>query len=195
MGKLVFRYGAMNAAKSANLCMMAYNFRSKGLHVFVAKLAMHGRWGEAASTVHSRANLSLEADLLVTESTDLTVSVPIPAQYHCVLVDEAQFLTCAQVEQLRALTRHTNVFCYGLRTHFLTHTFAGSQRLLEVADTIEEIKTTCTQCPRKAIFNAKFEMREGVLHVMKHGGQIIDIGAEEKYCALCWQCFDSAPSV
>lgn len=193
MGKLVFRYGAMNAAKSASLCMMAHNYRSKDLKVLVVKTCMASRWGEAADAVHSRANLSVTADVMVEPDTDLLAKLSsylFPQNaYHIVLVDECQFLTSVQVEALRTLAQHVNIYCYGLRTHFLSRAFEGSMRLLELADTIEEIKTPCTHCPRKAIINAKFREVDGRREYVKTGNEIIDIGAEDKYAALCWTCY------
>lgn len=193
MGKLVFRYGAMNAAKSASVCMMAHNYRSKDLSVLVLKTTMPSRWGEAADAVHSRTNLSVTADVVIDASTDVFAHLYndlVPqSKYHCLLVDECQFLTATQVEALRTLAQHVNIYCYGLRTHFLSRAFEGSMRLLELADTIEEIKTPCSHCPRKAIINAKFRDVNGKRMYVKTGNDIIDIGAEDKYAALCWTCF------
>lgn len=194
MGKLVFRYGAMNAAKSASLCMMAHNYRSKQLSVLVIKTRMPSRWGEAEDAVHSRTNLTVTADLLIDADTDLFAALQVSLvlcsnKYHCVLVDECQFLTAAQVEALRTMAQYVNIYCYGLRTHYLSRAFEGSMRLLELADTIEEIKTPCSLCPRKAIINAKFREVDGQRQIVKTSENIVDIGAEDKYIALCWACY------
>ncbi|MCU0685221.1 MAG: thymidine kinase [Polyangiaceae bacterium] len=105
---------------------------------------------------------------------------------HCVLVDEAQFLSTALVEQLRRLTLSHNVpvICYGLRTDFQTRLFEGSQRLLELADSIEEVKVTCQFCNRKAIFNMRFVDGKPTLV-----GEQVQLGGDESYAPCCYTCF------
>ncbi len=107
-------------------------------------------------------------------------------QVNCVLVDEAQFLDPSQIDQLRAITLLWNVpvICYGLRTDFRTNLFPGSKRLMEVADAIEEVKTTCQFCNKKAVFNLK--------HVNGRAdctGPAVQLGAEEKYFPTCFPCY------
>ena len=106
--------------------------------------------------------------------------------FDCVLVDEAQFLAPAVIDQLRVLTRRVDVpvICYGLRTDFRTRLFAGTRRLLEIADAIEEIKTTCAFCNKKAIFNLK--LVDGIPSL---SGPSVEMGAEEKFLPACYACY------
>ena len=182
MPKLYFRHGTMGSAKTLNLLAVAHNYRQQKKRVLILKPRIDDRYG--AGVVESRAGLRAEADLLLDRGTVLD-----PSRFEgidCVLVDEAQFLSAALVEQLRRLTRTPGlpVICYGLRTDFRTRLFEGSARLLELADSIEEVKTTCTYCNRKAIFNLKH--RGGVATV---DGPSVDLGAEEKYYPVCHCCY------
>ena len=108
----------------------------------------------------------------------------------CILVDESQFLCEKHVEQLRYLTRYLPVICYGLKTDYRTKLFTGSKRILELADSIEEIKTICVDCGKKSIINAKFFSDEGKKTIIKNGDDAIDIGYEEKYQSMCWNCWN-----
>jgi thymidine kinase len=158
LAKLYFRHGTMDSAKTLNLLAVAHNYRSQGKRVLLVKPRIDDRFGAAA--IRSRAGIEAEADLLVDADTVLD-----PAAFRgidCVLVDEAQFLSAAVIDQLRALTHGgPPVICYGLRTDFRTHLFEGSRRLLELADSIEEVKVTCQFCNRKAIFNLRMQARTG----------------------------------
>lgn len=153
MAKLYFRYGAMGSAKTLNLLAVRHNYELQGKRVVLIKPCTDDRFG--AQVVRSRAGLSHEADLLVDDDT------PLQPEFfqglHCVLVDEGQFLSPLMVERLREATRlyDVPVIAYGLRTDFQTRLFPGSRRLLELADAVEEIKTTCTFCNRKAVFNLR----------------------------------------
>ena len=146
--------------------------------------ALDVRFGEGAVT--SRAGLSQVADFLLGPDTDILTLPVAGTKMHCILVDEAQFLNPAQIDQLRLVTTLWNVpvICYGLRTDFRTHLFPGSQRLLEVADTIEEVKTTCHFCNAKAILNLKHV--DGVADTT---GPAVQLGAEEKYFPTCFNCY------
>ena len=182
MAKLYFRYGAMGSAKTLNLLAVRHNYELQGKRVVLIKPRTDDRF--VAQTVRSRAGLEHEADLLVEEDTDF------PASFfqglHCVLVDEGQFLSPRTVERLRDATREFNVpvIAYGLRTDFATRLFPGSQRLLELADAIEEIKTTCMFCNRKAVFN----LRHG-----SDGKAIIDgpqvLLGDATYSPVCHGCY------
>lgn len=187
MGKLVFKYGAMNSAKTASLCMMAHNFRSKGRSVFIIKPAVDTRF-EDGQVIWSRTNLLQHPDCIAESTTDLRECVD-HKEVDLMLVDEAQFLTPAQVEQLRTFTRTTTVVCFGLRTDYRGALFPASARLFELADTIEEVKTPCTTCANKGIMNAKFREVNGYREIVKAGSELIEIGAEDRYCALCWCCW------
>jgi thymidine kinase len=173
----------MGSAKTLNLLAVAHNYKSQGKRVLLLKPRLDVRFGAAEIT--SRAGLSAEADVLVDEQTVLD-----PAQFEglsCVLVDEAQFLAPSLVEQLRRLTRRPGVpvICYGLRTDFRTRLFAGSQRLMELADSVEEVKVTCQFCNRKAIFNLRTVDGTPTFE----GAQVM-LGAEESYAPVCHQCFE-----
>lgn len=182
MAKLYFRHGTMGSAKTLNLLAVAHNYRAQGKRVLLIKPRMDTRFGDAA--IVSRAGLNAEADVLVDANTTLD-----PSQFeglHCVLVDEAQFLSTHVIEQLRriTLTHNVPVICYGLRTDFQTHLFEGSKRLLELADSIEEVKVTCQFCNRKAILNIRF-----INGVPTLEGAQIEIGAEERYSPACYACY------
>jgi thymidine kinase len=172
MAKLYFRYGAMCSSKSLNLLAVVHNYREQKKRVIVIKPRLDARFAEGA--VVSRAGLSAPADLLV--DADTLLDPALFTGLHCVLVDEAQFLSAYVVDQLRLLshTCRVPVLCYGLRTDFLMRTFPGSRRLLELADTIEEVKTTCQFCNRKAVYNMRLA---GDGRPTAEGAQV-ELGAE-----------------
>jgi thymidine kinase len=182
MAKLYFRHGTMTSAKTLNLLAVAHNYRTQGKRVVVLKPRLDDRFG--TKKVVSRAGLECDADMLLEPTTSLD-----PEKFEgidCVLVDEAQFLSAHVIEQLRSLARKIPVICYGLRTDFRTHLFEGSKRLMELADSIEEIKVTCQFCNRKAIFNMRFENGKPTLD-----GAQVALGAEEKYLPVCFSCWDA----
>ena len=184
MAKLYFRHGTMDSAKTLNLLAVAHNYRSQGKRILLVKPRMDDRFGAAA--IRSRAGIEAEADLLVDDSTVLD-----PALFRgidCVLVDEAQFLAPALVDQLRALTQGgPPVICYGLRTDFRTALFPGSRRLLELADSIEEVKVTCQYCNKKAVFTMRLVGGKAVRE-----GEQIQIGGDESYVPVCHGCYAKA---
>ncbi len=183
MAKLYFRYGTVGSAKTMNLLAVAHNYEQQGKRVILLKPALDDRFG--VKRVRSRAGLEREADLRV--SADTVLQSADFRDVHCVLVDECQFLSASLVDQLRNLTVDLDVpiICYGLRTDFQTHVFEGSRRLLEVADSIEEVKTTCHFCNRKAVFNIKHVGGEAVSQ-----GEQIELGTEEKYLPACCKCYE-----
>lgn len=136
--------------------------------------------------IKSRAGLEQDADILITPETDLLSIDPDRRHVSCVLVDEAQFLSPKHIDQLRMITLLWNVpvICYGLRTDFRANLFPGSRRLMEVADSIEEVKTTCHMCNRKAVFNLKH-----VDGVADCSGPAVQLGAEERYFPTCFECY------
>ncbi len=184
MAKLYFRYGAMGSSKSANAIMVQYNYQERGQRALMLKPRLDNRDG--ARVVGSRAGLQAACSYVEElDMIDLT-------QYHCVIVDEAQFLKKEQVEKLVSIVDEMNipVICYGLRSDFRGNLFEGSQWLLAWADTIEEIKTVCW-CGRKATCNAR--VYNG--RVIKTGEQIM-LGGNESYVALCrkhWEKGELAP--
>lgn len=179
MAKLYFRYGAVGSAKTLNLLAVAHNYERQGKKVFVVKPALDTRDGPRR--IRSRAGLHRQADLVMGPDAVLD-----PARFRgmdAVLVDEAQFLSAAAVEQLRELTRTSGVpvICYGLRTDFRGHLFEGAKRLMELADSIEEVKTTCASCNRKAIFNLRL-----VDGKPSTAGPSIQVGGDESYRPVCY---------
>lgn len=173
MAKLYFRYGAMGSSKTANAIMVVYNYHERGQKALMLKPAIEKRDGQA--TVASRSGLS--APCVYMEDID---SIDIQS-YDCLVVDEAQFLTKAQVEKLVHIVDDLGVpvVCYGLRADFRGNLFEGSMWLLAWADSIEEVKTVCW-CGRKATCNARIENGR----VVKVGEQIV-LGGNESYTALC----------
>ncbi|MCK5799293.1 MAG: thymidine kinase [Deltaproteobacteria bacterium] len=182
MAKLYFRYGTVGSAKTLNLLAVAHNYAQQNKRCYIIKPALDDRFGR--ETVASRAGLEQPADLVL--ETDAPLNLGDLAGVDCVVVDEAQFLSPAQIDELRGVTTNLNVpvICYGLRTDFRVGLFPGSRRLLELADAIEEIKTTCHYCNRKAVFNLKLADGKPTL-----AGPTIDLGTEEKYLPTCSHCF------
>lgn len=184
MAKLYFRYGTVGSAKTMNLLAVAHNYQQQKKQVVVLKPKMDIRFG--VHEVKSRAGLAMAADHLITPDTVFKAHEFKGTD--CIVVDEAQFLSSQVIDQFRAIATKENipVICYGLRTDFRARLFEGSLRLLEVADSIEEIKTTCAYCNRKAIFNLKLLNGEPTLD-----GPTIELGAEEKYLPACSKCYQS----
>ncbi len=178
MAKLYFRYGTVGSAKTLNLLAVAHNYERQGKRVIVLKPAVDTRFG--ASRVASRAGLDRQADLLLEPETGLPTT--LFDSCHCILVDEAQFVSAFVIDQLREITaaRDIPVICYGLRNDFRTRLFEGSRRLLELADSIEELKTTCAYCNRKAVFNLKSVDGKPTLD-----GPSQTLGCEELYLPAC----------
>jgi thymidine kinase len=182
MAKLYFRHGTVGSAKTLNLLAVAHNYRQQGKEIVLIKPALDDRFGK--EQIKSRAGLEMSADLLVRDDTNLLV-LDFEG-IDCILVDEAQFLPAAVIEQLReiSISKSIPVICYGLRTDFRGHLFEGSRRLLELADAIEEVKATCHFCNRKSIMNLKH-----VNGVATMDGPTIQVGAEETYLPACYHCY------
>lgn len=194
MSKLFFRYGAMNSGKSTALLQVAHNYEEREQAVLLAKPRVDtkgqdqvvSRLGVKRSVdlmIHSQENLRHRFNTLRAERDQTGPAVA------CLLIDEAQFLSPAQVDQALAIAVFDNipVLAYGIRTDFRTQSFPGSQRLLEVAHSLEEMKTIC-RCGSKAIFTA----RMGPDGIDRDGEQIkIDAG-DVRYEALCGRCYLSS---
>jgi thymidine kinase len=185
VAKLYFRYGTMDSAKSMNLLAVAHNYRKQGKRVLLAKPRLDSRFG--STKISSRSGLEAEADLLIDEDTVLDPSEF--AHLDCVLIDEAQFLPPAVIDDLRRITVDPGipVICYGLRTDFRTRLFPGAQRLMELADRIEEVKVTCQYCATKAICNLRFVNGTPTVR-----GPQIQLGADEQYAPVCWNHYAEA---
>lgn len=182
MAKLYFRHGTVGSAKTLNLLAVAHNYKQQNKKIILIKPALDVRFGK--NNIKSRAGLEHEADILVDQKTNL-LKLDFTG-IDCILVDEAQFVHPSVIDQLRTITNERGIpaICYGLRTDFRTHLFDGARRLMEVADSIEEIKSTCHFCNKKAIMNLKHV--DGVACVE---GPSVQLGAEEKYFATCYGCY------
>lgn len=182
MAKLYFRHGSMGSAKTLLLLAVAHNYRAQGKAVLILKPALDDRFGR--EKVRSRAGIEKDADMLIEHDTLLNFDDF--EGISCVLVDEVQFLSPDFIDQLRELSRVKDipVICYGLRTNFKTYLFDGSKRMMELADSIEEIKTTCYYCNSKAIMNLKH-----VNGLATNEGPAIQLGAEESYFPVCYKCY------
>ena len=185
MAKLYFRYGTMDSAKSMNLLAVAHNYRKQGKRVLLVKPRIDSRFG--SHTISSRSGLEATADLLIDHDTVLD-----PREFaglDCILIDEAQFLPPQVIDDLRRITVDPGVpvICYGLRTDFRTRLFPGAQRLMELADRIEEVKVTCQYCAKKAICNLRFVNGAPTVR-----GPQVQLGADEQYAPVCWTHYDEA---
>ena len=192
MAKLYFRYGAMNSGKSTALLQAAFNDEERGHRVLLAKPAVDTKGDR---NILSRLGVVREVDFVIEPDADVLdrfqqhrtrVIEQHGRDVSCLLVDEAQFLTSDQVDDLLriALMDSIPVLAYGIRTDFQTVAFPGSRRLLEIAHSLEELKTIC-RCGRKAIFNAR--LIDG--HFVFDGAQVAIDGADVTYESLCGVCY------
>jgi thymidine kinase len=183
MAKLYFKYGAMGSSKTASALIAKFNYEERGMKVWLIKPSVDNRDG--IGTVRSRIGLEAEA-YVVSAETNIVTEYKALKDIDVIIADECQFFTPAQIDQLRCIVDEYDVpvLCFGLRTDFLTHLFPGSHRLLEVADSITEIKTIC-ECGKKAIVNARIDANG---HILTDGGQIL-IGGNDSYIAMCHSCW------
>ena len=185
MAKLYFKYGAMGSSKTAQALITKYNYEENDMHVWLMKPGTDTRDGK--NVVKSRIGLRSEAQVI---SPDMDVYEIYRTQWDgkvdAVIVDECQFFTVEQIDQLRTIVDDFNVpvMCFGLRTDFQTKLFPGSLRLMEVADTIQEIKTIC-DCGAKATVNARID---GTGHIVTEGAQVV-LGGNDSYIAMCHKCW------
>ena len=181
MAKLYFKYGAMGSSKTAQALITKYNYEENDMTVWLVKPATDDRDGP--SVVRSRIGLKADAES-VGAAADL-YQLYLDRRTDVVIVDECQFLRPEQIDQLRRIVDELEipVLCFGLRTDFQTKLFPGSQRLFELADSIQEIKTIC-DCGSKATVNAR--VVDGF--VVTEGAQVL-IGGNESYIAMCHRCY------
>jgi thymidine kinase len=189
MAKLYFRYAAMNAGKSTSLLQAAFNYEERGMQValITAKLDNRDGHGKIASRLGlARDALTFNAQQSMAERIATAQQEAWIAKLSCVLIDEAQFLTLTQVEELHrwAHENRTPVMCYGLRSDFQGKAFEGAAALLVLADEVEEMKTIC-DCGKKASMNARFDDQGQRIF---EGHQVM-IGGNMHYRALCPDCF------
>jgi thymidine kinase len=190
MSKLNFKYGAMNSGKSDTLIKTAYNYEERGLKVLTAKPSVDTKGDEM---IVARGGAARKVDFLVTPEMDVRENVKkfmaqiALEEVHCVLVDEAQFLTEPQVDQLLQVAKldEISVIAFGLRTDFKTQLFSGSRRLLELADNIEKLPTMC-RCNSQAEFNCR---KKGDTYVFEGDQIAIDGEDETSYDSLCGECY------
>ena len=183
MAKLYFKYGAMGSSKSAQALITKFNYEEKGMSVWLIKPGTDTRDG--ADIIKSRIGLSQRAQIIGPDES-IIKAYKEAGNYDVIIADEAQFLTPAQIDELRSLVDEEDipVLCFGLRTDFQTHFFPGSRRLMELADSITEIKTIC-ECGRKATVNARFDDSG---RVVTEGDQVV-LGGNDRYTAMCYKCW------
>ena len=185
MAKLYFKYGAMGSSKTAQALITKYNYEENDLKVWLIKPSADIRDG----TQILRSRIGLEAQVeVIPPDMDIVQRFQESQQDNCdvIIVDECQFLTSRQIDQLRTIVNDYNipVMCFGLRTDFQTRLFPGSLRLMEIADTIQEIKTIC-DCGAKATVNARID-ESG--HIITQGAQVV-LGGNDRYIAMCHKCY------
>ena len=183
MAKLYFKYGAMGSSKSAQALITQFNYEELGMRVWLIKPSIDTRDG--ADVIRSRIGLERRAQVITPEQ-DIKEAYRAAGKHDVIIPDEAQFFTPEQIDQLRELVDDEDlpVLCFGLRTDFQTHFFPGARRLMELADSLTEIKTVCA-CGRKATVNARID---GAGRVVTEGAQVM-LGGNDSYVAMCHQCW------
>ena len=180
--KMYFYYGVMGSSKTANALMKKFNFEERGRTVALLKPSFDTRNGK--TLIKSRIGLSSEAFYL-DRNVSIKETLGDYRKYRTIMVDEAQFMSAEQVDELREFAdNNVMVMCYGLKTDYTGKLFEGSKRIIEVSDTIREIQSMCSKCGKKAIVNAKYSGNKII-----YSGNIIDIGGEDKYISLCHKCW------
>ena len=181
MAKLIFRYGTMASGKSLHLLSTAYNFKENGIKYQLLKPSIDTR---TKDEIYSRIGVSEKCTILPKDE-DIWRYIDFKSKW--ILIDESQFLTSVQIDELAQIVDdfNINVVCYGLRTDYLTHLFEGSKRLFEIADKFEELPSYCS-CGDKTSVNAKIN-ENGKIDILD--GEQIEIGGDERYKAICRSCF------
>ena len=185
MAKLYFKYGAMGSSKTAQALITKYNYEENDLQVWLIKPSADTRDGQA--TLRSRIGLEAQVEVIPPDRDVYQLFIDTRKERcDAIIVDECQFLTGRQIDELRSIVNDFNVpvMCFGLRTDFQTKLFPGSLRLMEVADTIQEIKTMC-DCGAKATVNARIDCNG---HIVTEGAQVV-LGGNDSYIAMCHKCY------
>ena len=185
MAKLYFKYGAMGSSKTAQALITKYNYEENDMKVWLIKPSADTRDG--VEILRSRIGLQAQVEVMAPDQNIYDRYADTQkGNCHAVIVDECQFLTEQQIDQLRAIVDdfRVPVMCFGLRTDFLCNLFPGSRRLMEVADTIQEIKTIC-DCSAKATVNARIDA-DG--YIVTEGAQV-ELGGNDRYIAMCHRCW------
>ncbi len=186
MPRLYFKYGTMGSSKSAQALMCKFNYEQKGMTVLLVKPSLDNRGDVDKPMVRSRIGLVSDCKIIKPSQSffDLFNDFKDKHGCDCIIVDEAQFCTTEQIDQLKQLTKFVPVLCYGLLNDFRCKLFEGSKRLVELADSLQEIKSVC-RCGRKSTVNARFIDGKCV-----DDGPVVFIGGDESYenmCYWCWQ--------
>lgn len=184
MAKLYFKYGAMGSSKTAQALITKYNYEENGLKVWLLKPSADSRDGE--SILRSRIGLQATVEVVPPQADIFGIFQAGHRDCDVIIVDECQFLTVEQIDQLRQIVDVFSlpILCFGLRTDFQCRLFDGSRRLMEVADTITEIRTIC-DCGAKATVNARVG---GDGYVVTEGQQVF-LGGNDSYIAMCHKCW------
>lgn len=190
MNKLYYRYGAMGSSKTAQALMLKFNYEQKGYKVFLFKPVLDNRCVENGKA-YVASRIGLKAECIEFSQNDdfwtmcqafdiLNVKTIVR---NVIIIDECQFMSAAQVEQLKEISLYLPVLCFGLLTNYKTQLFEGSKRLIELADSIDEIKSVC-KCGRKATINARLLKGKIVTQ-----GDEVEIGGDDRYEGMCYYCY------
>ena len=184
MAKLYFKFGAMGCSKTAQALITKFNYEERNMKVLLLKPAVDVRDG--ANVVKSRIGLKEEAVIVGSDENIFEMYENNYSDCNVIIVDECQFLTPEQVDQLAdiVITKEIPVLCFGLSTDFTTHLFPGSKRLFEIAQSISEIKSVCT-CGAKATVNARLDSNG---RIVTEGSQVM-LGGNDSYMAMCRKCW------
>ena len=184
MAKLYFKYGAMGSSKTEQALITKFNYEERGMKVWIAKPSIDSRDGE--NIIQSRIGLKTEAYVISENENIYRTFQMLKGRYDVIIIDEAQFLTEEQVNQLGNIVIQLKVpvMCFGLKTDFQTKMFPGSKRLFEIAESISEIKTIC-KCGKKATVNARIDSFGNIITE----GEQVELGGNDKYIAMCYKCY------
>ena len=184
MAKLYFKFGAMGCSKTAQALITRFNYEERDMSVMLLKPALDTRDG--ADMLRSRIGLEAKAESIPADCDIYAYYTARHLPGQVVIVDECQFLTPGQVDQLSQIVIDYDVpvLCFGLSTDFQTHLFPGSRRLFEIAESVSEIKSVC-KCGKKATVNARFDENGNILY---SGDQVV-LGGNDRYMAMCRKCW------
>lgn len=173
----------MGSSKTAQALMQKFNLEEAGQKVEVFKPYVDTRDG--LNTIKSRIGIQSKCKTIYEQHSFIQWYANYGYNKVIVIIDECQFLTVKQIEQLKEISNHIDVYCYGLKTDFQTHLFKASKRLLEIADNIKEIESVCKWCGEKASVNARIDNEENIIY----DGNQVEIGGSESYIQLCYECW------